>query len=382
MKKTLQKYSVIIFLLIIFFSGCDDMHDFEKQRDYPNDSIINDSTLDKKVIIDRMYVLSEGLFNQNNSTLALYSFSEKDDALKLQTNFFQKINKRGLGDTANDMQRYGSKLYIVVNVSSQIEILDLYSGKSIERIPMFNEKGIARQPRYIDFYKDKAYVCSFDGTVARIDTATLKIDKITKVGRNPDGICITNNKIYITNSGGLSFPNYDHTVSVIDINTFEEIKKIDVGMNPYKIHADSQGDVYVVTRGNYDDVGYSFHKIDSKKDEVLHTFENLPTYNFEIFEDKAYMYNYDFTTGENWIKVMDCLTEKIIDEKFIKDKDIIVNTPYALSINPYNGDVYVIDAQYYVNWGDIICFDKNGNFKYRINEIGLNPNHIVFLPKK
>jgi hypothetical protein len=54
-------------------------------------------------------------------------------------------------------------------------------------------------------------------------------------------------KIYVANSGGLDFQdaNYDHTVSVIDLNSFEEIEQIEVGLNPYQVFADSQGDVYV-----------------------------------------------------------------------------------------------------------------------------------------
>ena len=36
---------------------------------------------------------------------------------------------------------YGSKLYIVVNVSSQIEVVDLQSGKSVKQIPMLSENG-------------------------------------------------------------------------------------------------------------------------------------------------------------------------------------------------------------------------------------------------
>lgn len=365
-----KNYSIISFIIIaigLMTISCNDMHDFEPDWDYPADAATR-----------KMYVLSEGLFNRNNSTLALYDFNEPDPQKRLTPHFFRKINKRGLGDTANDMQRYGSKIYIVVNVSSQIEVIDAETGVSIKRIPMFNENNIARQPRYVDFYEGKAYICSFDGTVARLDTASLEMEAFLKVGRNPDGICITNKKIYVTNSGGLSFPNYDHTVSVVDIASFKEIKKIDIGMNPYKIHADSQSDVYVTTRGNYGDVGYAFHKIDSEIDEKVFTFEGLSVYNFEIHKDKAYLYNYDFNTGESWVKVMDCITEKVIDEQFIKDKSIVINTPYAICINPINDDVYIVDAQFFIFEGDLLCFDKNGEFKYRINEVGLNPNHIVF----
>ncbi len=79
------------------------------------------------------------------------------------------------------------------------------------------------------FIKNKAYVCSYDGTVARIDTTSLSIDVITTVGRNPDNICVQNEKLYISNSGGLDYSEglgVDNTVSVVDIDTFNESSKI------------------------------------------------------------------------------------------------------------------------------------------------------------
>jgi DNA-binding beta-propeller fold protein YncE len=75
-------------------------------------------------------------------------------------------------------------MYVVVNVSSQIEVLDVKSGKSLAQIAMKNEKGIAREPRYVEFHAGKAYVCSFDGTVAKIDTSTLKIEAFVQCGKN------------------------------------------------------------------------------------------------------------------------------------------------------------------------------------------------------
>ena len=119
------------------------------------------------------------MFNLNNSSLAKYSFKSN----KLVKNYFKDLNKRGLGDTANDIALYGSKLYIVVNVSSTIEVIDFQTGISIKQIPMFTDNGSSRQPRHIAFYENKAYVCSFDGTVARIDTTSLQIESFTKAGR-------------------------------------------------------------------------------------------------------------------------------------------------------------------------------------------------------
>jgi len=357
------KSSLFLFLLMLILSSCDDMEDKSLKHD------------DKPVgaEITQLYVLSEGLFNMNNSSLASYDLKSGE----VVKDFFLAKNKRGLGDTANDMALYGSKLFVVVNVSSQVEVLDATTGESLKRIPMFDHNQVARQPRYITFHKNKAYVCSFDGTVARIDTASLQIDAIVRVGRNPDGITVANGKIYVSNSGGLSFPDYDNTVSVIDIASFAEIKKIRVAVNPSHIHADSEGDVYVVSRGDYGALGYQFQRINSHTDQLEETFEGLNVLNFRIHRDTAYLYNYDFNSGNSWFKVFDCKTERIINEQFISDNTKI-QTPYGIDVNPYNGDVYITDAKSFIMWGDVLCFDKTGKLKFKISNIGLNPNKIVF----
>ena len=92
------------------------------------------------------------------------------------------------------------------------------------------------------------------------------MEKQTKAGKNPEGLVVQNGKLYVTNSGGLDYPNYDTTVSVIDLATFSEIKKILVGVNPGGIATDSQGDVYVVARGNHGDILPQLVRINSVTD--------------------------------------------------------------------------------------------------------------------
>lgn len=355
--------TIILLLTALFIYSCDDMHDVERNDGLP----LTQSS-------GRMLVLSEGLFNMNNSTLAYYNFDTKE----FNTNYFQTKNKRGLGDTANDMILYGSKLYIAVDISSQIEVVDVNTGISLKQIPLFNDKNSSRQPRYLESSDGKVFVSCFDGTLVRIDTTKLVVDGTVNCGRNPEGLCIAAGKIYVANSGGLDFPKYDNTVSVIDIKTFKELKKITVGTNPYIIHSDSQGDVYVSSRGNYGENPYRFQKIDTYIDEVVQDFEGLNVLNFTIYDDKAYLYNYDFTTNKNWVKVFDCLSEKVVNASFISDNTVL-DTPYSIQVNPADENIYITNSPGYTLWGDVLCFDKTGKLKFRINEIGLNPNKIVFL---
>ena len=136
----------------------------------------------------------------------------------------------------------------------------------------FGSENHSAQPRSIAAYQDKIYVCCYDGTVCRIDTATLSIEKSIKVGRNPDDIAIANQKIYVSNSGGLDFQNPDNTISVIDINSFTEIKKIQVHPNPGCMVTDRDNRLFVVSRGIYNQQTNSYdtrlHIIDTDKDAV------------------------------------------------------------------------------------------------------------------
>lgn len=366
----MRKYTYILWMVLLatLLHACDDMADKESSSG-------GGSTVSPESGTAELYVLSEGLFNLNNSTLMRYSFNSST----MVKDYFRKINQRGLGDTANDMGIYGSKLYIVVNVSSEVEVIDLKTGSSLKQIPLLTENGSSRQPRYITFNEDKAYVCSFDGTVARIDTTSLSIEAYAQAGRNPDGICVQNNKLYVSNSGGLDSPNYDNTVSVIDINTFTETKKITVGSNPGKILPDKYGDVYVVTRGNLEEGDYHFVQINSQTDLVTKTFD-YAVLNFAINDDYAYMYNYDYTSGKSWIKVFNVATETVERDNFITDGTTLT-TPYGININPYNGNVYVTDAYDYKVTGDVLCFSPQGALQFRLSNVGLNPNTVAFSDK-
>jgi len=361
MRNILQTTTLL--LLIFLFAACDDMKDVPTPIDLSN----------TPGETGQMYVLSEGLFNLNNSTLSFINFANKT----INTNYFLYQNDRGLGDTANDMQRYGSKLWIVVNVSSQVEVLDLRTGVSIRRIPLFNDNKVARQPRYITFSGGKAYVCSFDGTVARIDTASLAVEAVITVGRNPDGITSANGKLYVANSGGLDAPNFDSTVSVIGLNSFSELKKITVGLNPYKLQVDTEGDVYAISRGDNGNIKAKFVRINGQTDEVAQIFDNLPAINFTIHNDTAYLYNYDYIKNTYWVKTFDCKKEQIISDNFITDNTTL-QSPFGIFVHPTNGHVYLTDARSYTVKGDLICFDRSGKLKYKIENIGLNPNSIVF----
>ena len=129
------------FLFPLFFIACDDLEDKPSIVPESNGDVFETGTAE-------MYILSEGLFNQNNSSLARYSFNRQ----RCTNNYFSANNQRGLGDTANDIAIYGNKIYVVVNVSSTVEVIDFPTGKSIRQISMLRDNGSSRLIRIRHIY--------------------------------------------------------------------------------------------------------------------------------------------------------------------------------------------------------------------------------------
>lgn len=85
-----------------------------------------------------------------------------------------------MGDTGNDLLRYGSKIYVVMNVSSTIEVLDATTGNHLHQLSMVTSTH-AKQPRKIVGYGANVFVSCFDGYVDVIDTSGFKVIKRIKV---------------------------------------------------------------------------------------------------------------------------------------------------------------------------------------------------------
>lgn len=188
--------------------------------------------------------------------------------------------------------------------------------------------------------------------------------------------------MYVSNSGGLDYsgPGVDTTVSVIDITTFKETKKIEVGPNPGKILPGLEEAVYVVTRGTDIEAGdYHLVKIDSRTDAVATTYDEK-VLSFAIDGPIAYLYTYDYQTKDSAIKVFDLNAGTIIRDNFITDGTAI-QTPFSIQLNPFSGNIYITEAYNYTVKGDVLCFNQQGQLQYRLNDIGLNPNTVVFSDK-
>lgn len=334
------------------------------------------------------YLLNEGNMGSNKCTLDYFDCSTG----YYRQNIYAETNPNvvlELGDVGNDIQIYGSKLYAVINCSNFVEVMDKANARHIGEIKIPN-------CRYIVFHDGYAYVSSYAGTVqidpnarlgyvAKVDTATLEVVAECTVGYQPEEMAVVDGKLYVANSGGYRVPDYDRTVSVIDLNTFTEIKQIDVAINLHRIEADGQGFLYVSSRGDYYGTGSDLFVIDTRTDEVVDTLGVAVS---EMCIDDGMLYvlgsEYSYTAADDWTisyAKIDTETRTIVSRNFITDgTEKEITMPYGLAVNPETKEIYVTDAKSYVVSGTLYCFTPDGRKKWSVTT-GDIPAHFAFLTK-
>lgn len=378
--KTTKKILILLIVVIISFTSCqgDDPIIKEEIVELPSQT---------PTAVEGFYLLNEGNMSSNKASLDYYDY--KTGVYK--RNIYSQANPEatlGLGDVGNDIAVYGSKIYAVINNSNKVEVMDAKTTKRLKVIDIKNG-------RYVTFGNGKVYVSSYDGEigldnntpngfVAEIDTTSLNIGRTVKVGRQPEGLAVVGQKLYVANSGGYNPTNYERTVSVIDLKTFTKTKDIDVAINLNRLKVDSEGDIYVSSRGDYYSIASKLFVIDSKTDLVKKTFD-IACANLWIAGDQAYVIGseFNYTTFENVItySLINTKTETLLPQSFLpKSVSDLITTPYGIAVDPISFNIYITDAGDYVSPGKLYCLDKDGNTKFTVTT-GDIPAHIAFKQK-
>ncbi|MFV0212444.1 YncE family protein [Empedobacter falsenii] len=358
-----------------------------QQDTYLIESEVDGVTTPEETDVAGFYLLNEGKMGSNMATIDYMDFKTGVYNRNIYASANPEVVKE-LGDVGNDIKIYGNKLYAVINVSNFIEVMDVKTAKHLGTIPLENG-------RYITFANGKAYATSYAGPVTldpkaplgkvvEIDTINLSVTRQVTVGYQPDELEVVGNNLYVANSGGYRVPDYDKTISVIDLSTFKETKKIDVEVNLHRIKKDSEGDLYVTSRGNYKDISSNLFVIDSKTNQIKKKFD-ISVSNFTIDDDKLYYYSneFNYTTFEysKSYGVIDTKTEQVINKTLVNDPVInTIETPYGIAINPKTKEIFITDVGNYVSMGYVYCFDKNGVFKWK-TAAGNIPAHFAFVYK-
>ena len=347
-----------------------------------------------------MYLLNEGNMGSNKASIDYVDFCNGYYIRNIYGERNPNVIKE-LGDVGNDIQVYGNRLYAVINCSHKVEVMDLRTCRRIGQVDIPN-------CRYIRFNGDKAYISSYVGPVSidpnaqlgaifEVDTATLKVTRKVTVGYQPEEFEIIGNHLYVANSGGYHAPDYDSTLSVVDLTDFRQIKKIPVCVNPHRVRKDQYDRLWITSRGDHKNVQPQLVCFQPISNSLL-PIANVPAVSeMVIVGDSMYYY------GSHWNDetMSNTITYGVIDIRypiadsqyptsntrypipdtrpFITDgTEKNIKIPYGIQVNPYNGDIYITDAKNYVSSGQLHCYSREGKRKWSVRT-GDIPAHMCFV---
>lgn len=314
-------------------------------------------------------VLNEGLFQQNNSSISFYNLANE----QVYTQCFLTENARGLGDTGNDFEKYSidgiEYIIIAVDISSQIEIVEANTLKSVAQIPLFDGTN-AREPRRIEVYGTKAFVCNFDGTVSIIDLISKSVVNTISVGANPDGMVQLGNKLYVSNSGGLNYPVYDSTMTIINMDNNSVIETFETRINSTSMIVDGQNEIYLLSNGNYADVDPALVRINTTTNQIVQTFE-IPIGSMTQAGEWIYYYDLDTKQVKRFNTQAEIFDPNVIIE--CADYETFSGMQFETILNL----IFCFDVNGYVNSSTVRAYNTLGVLQFEFTA-ELNAKRIIY----
>ena len=340
--------------------------------------------------IDGFYLLNEGNMGNNKSTLDYFDYKEGTYYKNIYAERNPTVVKE-LGDVGNDLLIYGEKMYAVINCSHKVEVMNANDATRITKIDIPNCRYIVGNEGYV-------YVSSYvgpvqidptapKGAVFKVDTLSMQVVGSVEVGYQPEEMTIVGNRLYVVNSGGYMPPNYDNTISVIDLDKFTlcDVIQLDKTANFHRLDHDSMGRLWLSSRGNYfGDMNSNLYVVDPKGKQIIKDM-GIPVSDMWVDGNYAYIISaeWSYVTGKNTVSYakIDMQSMEILDRNIIKDgSDANIKIPYGIAVNPITKDFYVTDAKSYVVSGTLYCYGSDGVMRWK-QTAGQIPAHFAFKGK-
>ncbi len=211
-------------ILIVAGSGCDTVADPVPVQTGPSG----------------VYVVNEGAFRSSNAEL---SFIDPDKGTASGSVFSGTNPGRTLGDVANHAALAFGRLYVVLNNSRKIEVIEPGTHRWLQTI------SLTTSPRQISVVSAfKAYVTNMDSTVSILDLVGGTEARRLTVGTFPEAMVVSGSRLYVLNGGF----GYGTTISVVDILSDSVVQTIPTPSGPSYGVTTSAGLVHVSCTGYQD----------------------------------------------------------------------------------------------------------------------------------
>ncbi len=352
------KHKLLIVFILAVFTSC------EKE---PVDVVYSDLG-DKKGV----FITCEGNFMYGNASLSFY---DKENQVVYNNVFFAR-NRAPLGDVAQSAASDGKHLFIVVNNSGKVMVLDK---KTLEFRHVISD---LVSPRYIHFVNStKAYISDlYARRITIIDPSDFTKKGFIDVSsgesnttRHPtETFAQIGTRVFVT------CWSFDNQILVIDSETDKITGAITVPMQPKKIVVDVNQKLWVLSDGSFKGApgGYeqpALVRIDPETLTIEQVFRWTGRDEFsgdlQLNPAKDSLY---FIAGD--------LYKMAVSSRKMPDAAIVsagTRLFFSLGIDPANGDIYLADAIDYLQNSIIYRYTANGQPADSFRA-GVNPGHFWF----
>ncbi len=313
-----------------------------------------------------IFILNEGNYSVANSSLSYY-YPDVDTILN---SLFYKKNNVPLGDIAQSITIFNDMVYIVVNNSGLIYIID---NTSLEFEGKISNLTSPREILILD--NEKAYVSDlYNNSVTIINPITFEKTGSINVGKSTDCLVSYGDFVFAANWSALNGQGINNTIRVIDTKTNLLSDTIIVGLEPNSMKIDKNGHLWVLCSGGY-------------LNEELPTLWKINPVNLSVIQTLTFG---DIThnpinlcinsTGDSLFFINTNIYRMSITDTEIPENSFISaseNTFYTMDIDPNSGELYVSDALDYNQNGLIYRYNSSGKL-VTFFEAGIIPGCIYF----
>lgn len=340
-----MKNYYLLLLLVLALFGC------KKDDDESNNPT--------PVATTGVIILNEGTFTFGNASISLYD----PETQEISNNVFTNNTGRPLGDVAQSISLINDKVYVVVNNSGKIEVLNLADLTSVATITGFTA------PRYmIPLGDGRAYVTDIYGdAISIIDLNANQITGSIPLSGWTEQLVMARDMVYICNRDS-------NRVEIIDPQTDQKTGSIAITGGPTSIVKDAAGKLWVLadTSGPQRTSG-SLSKIDPATNTIeleLLTNPGSAMGNLQIAPNGQTLY---FT--QQGIRSMDVSAQSLPANTIIPANG---RTLYALGVNLSGEELYTADAIDYVQQGWVYRYDAVTYTLIDSFKAGVIPNQFLF----
>ena len=342
---------LIVFVVLIFGVAC--------KKDRPDDT----AGVAEISGAQGVFIGSEGNFQFGNSSLSYYDYSSDE----VSNDVYQNANSSVLGDVLQSIYQDASTMYLVMNNSSKIEMMDRYTFKSKGAIDGFVS------PRcFLPVSNSKAYVTDlYSNSIQVVDLNQNNVVSSLKTSGWTEEMLLLYGKAFVCKSKDLLY--------VIDTSTDKIVDSITVGFSPSSLQQDKNGMLWVLCQGSLSSGAelpglYQVNPVSFAVEKIFKfsVGDQVSKLNINGGNDTLF---YLCNTGNKGVNKLSINANSLPSSPFIAPNS--GENYYGLGVNPRNGDVFVSDAVDYLQKSTVSRYDRGGKFLNYISA-GINTSSFSF----